>query len=86
MVDRGRIGRSCGVVWLFSVGACMLAFWEGLVVVNLWTRVRRQFDIRCPRLVLVRVRVLTEFMGVWLVSGGCLYVGVLGKNLVVVIL
>ena len=37
-------------------------------------------------LVLVRVRVLTEFGGVWLVSGGCLYVGVLGKGLVGVIL
>ena len=22
---------------------------KGLVVVNLWTRVRRQFDFRCPR-------------------------------------
>ena len=50
MVDRGRIGRSCGVVWLFGGGCVYVGvLGKGLVVVNLWTRVRRQFDIRCPR-------------------------------------
>ena len=37
MVDRGRIGRSCGV-WLFS-GGCLYVgvLGKGLVVVLLWT-------------------------------------------------
>ena len=81
-----RIGSSCGV-WLFSGGCVHVGvLGKGLVVVILWTRVRSQFDFRCPRWYWYAYGCLHNFGGVWLVSGGCLYVGVLGKGLVVVIL